>query len=394
MRGAYFTTTGNPDVITIGELPEPDPRAGEVKIRVIAVSVNRVDTYIRAGKYRTELSQPALIGRDAIGEIVAIGDGVSLDRFDSRRGVPASVPLVWTNSMGYDGRQGVAAQYICVPQERLYPAPTNVYGQASEHTTHAKYEASTNNDDSQGERGSRMHASSSPHPISAHEFIACVHSAATAAIVLNSVMRVRNGERLLVEGAGGHVGTKFTELAAARGLDVYTTSNPRDFERLAALGASHTFDYADPDLFTTLARATQDATAQPEGHHRNQDATPTVPRPGGFAHIVDTSGRVPFARNLDLLGIHGEMTMITPPPDHEAGLDLWSFYTSSKQLNGFVISHASTDQLSAAARVINDAVDNGMLLGDPVDVLPLSEAARAHERVESGHERSRIVLTL
>lgn len=66
------------------------------------------------GIYTTPLQNPAILGRDAVGRVVQCGAEVS----DFHEG-----DLVWTNSMGYDGRQGVASQYALVPADRLYPAP-------------------------------------------------------------------------------------------------------------------------------------------------------------------------------------------------------------------------------------------------------------------------------
>jgi NADPH2:quinone reductase len=51
MKAAYFETTGGPEVIRYGDLPEPKPQAGEVLVRVKAVALNPIDTYIRSGRW-------------------------------------------------------------------------------------------------------------------------------------------------------------------------------------------------------------------------------------------------------------------------------------------------------------------------------------------------------
>lgn len=72
--------------------------------------------------------------------------------------------------------------------------------------------------------------------------------------------------------------------------------------------------------------------------------------------------------------------MITPPPVED--LNLWSLYTQSAQILGFVISQASALDLQAASQVINKLFAQGLLLNDNIEVLPLSQAEAAHERLE------------
>ena len=73
MKAAYFRTTGSPDVIEFGDLPEPACGPDEVKVKVSMVSVNPIDTYIRNGANYWPLPNPYIPGCDLAGEIVEVG---------------------------------------------------------------------------------------------------------------------------------------------------------------------------------------------------------------------------------------------------------------------------------------------------------------------------------
>ena len=73
MKAAFIETTGSPDVIRYGDLPRPEPQEGEVLVRVGAVSVNPVDTYIRSGMVSMPLPKPFIIGCDLAGTVEAVG---------------------------------------------------------------------------------------------------------------------------------------------------------------------------------------------------------------------------------------------------------------------------------------------------------------------------------
>lgn len=92
----------------------PVPGPADVLVRVDALAVNHVDTFVRSGAYRTETPFPFIIGRDLAGTVTATGPDVSGFRPGDR---------VWSNSLGHDGRQGSFAQWASVPVERLYRLP-------------------------------------------------------------------------------------------------------------------------------------------------------------------------------------------------------------------------------------------------------------------------------
>jgi NADPH:quinone reductase-like Zn-dependent oxidoreductase len=244
MQAAYITELGGPDVIRIGDLPVPTPGATDALVRVEAVAVNQVDTYVRSGRWATPTPFPFVVGRDLVGTVVS-SDAAGL--------VPAG-ERVWCNSLGHGGRQGACAEYAGVPVERLYRLPAGV------------------------------------DPV---EAVASFHPAATAFLGLHRRARIRAGDVVLVGGAAGSVGACATRLAAAAGATVLATARPADHDRCRRLGAAAVFDYRAPDL-AGLVRA-----AAPEGvdvwwdtsGHAELEAVAPLVRPGGT--IVVTAGREP-----------------------------------------------------------------------------------------------------
>ena len=114
MKAAYVTDLGPDSKIEIGELPIPVAGSSEILVRVQAVAINPVDNYIRTGRFVTPVPLPFIVGRDLVGTVVEAGS--------SALGF-APGDRVWCNSMGHDGRQGPAAEYVAVPADRLYRLP-------------------------------------------------------------------------------------------------------------------------------------------------------------------------------------------------------------------------------------------------------------------------------
>lgn len=197
MKAAFMNEFGSAERIIYGELDEPVCGSSDVLMKTICVSVNNIDTFVRSGKYKTNLPFPFTLGRDMVGIVQKTGSCVN--------GF-AEGDIAWTNSMGYDGRQGVTSEYVSVPSERLYHLPKGI------------------------------------DPISA---VASVHSSATAAILLTKIAKAKIGDSILIHGAAGHVGSKLVSLAHQMGLFVVTSSSPDDFSKLKALGADQPIGYKE-----------------------------------------------------------------------------------------------------------------------------------------------------
>jgi NADPH:quinone reductase-like Zn-dependent oxidoreductase len=194
MRAAFVREPGPASTIQYGELPDPRAGAGEVLVRTEAVAVNWVDTFVRSGAYRTPLPWPFVVGRDVVGVVHAVGPGVGGARPGAR---------VWSSSLGYDGRQGPAAEFAVIPADRCYPLPAGV------------------------------------DPVRA---VATLHGGTTALLGLRRA-GLCAGEHVFVHGAAGAVGSAVLQVALDAGARVTATSRDDDaLARLRAWGATEVLD--------------------------------------------------------------------------------------------------------------------------------------------------------
>ncbi len=77
MKAAVMIEFGDFDVLKVEEVPTPEPKAGEVLIKILATGLNRLDDFIREGSIVPELEWPHILGADAAGEVAAMGEGVT-----------------------------------------------------------------------------------------------------------------------------------------------------------------------------------------------------------------------------------------------------------------------------------------------------------------------------
>jgi NADPH2:quinone reductase len=120
MKAAYLESTGGPEVLRVGDLPQPAPKGDEILIKVGAAALNPIDTYIRAGAVAMQLPKPFITGTDVAGTVTATGPSVKRFKAGDR---------VWGSNQGLLGRQGTCADYVCASEEWFYPTPAGVTDQ-------------------------------------------------------------------------------------------------------------------------------------------------------------------------------------------------------------------------------------------------------------------------
>ena len=205
MKAAFIETTGSPDVIRYGDLPQPVPQAGEVRVRVGAVAVNPIDLYIRAGNVAMPLPRPFIIGCDLAGTVESMGPG--------RGGVTPPLRVgdrVWGSNQGLLGRQGTFAEYACVGEDWLYPTPPGV-------------------DD-------KTAAAAALVGITAH-------------LGLFRDVQLKAGETVFVNGGTGGVGAMVVQMAKAVGAKVITTVGSAEKAKLCQQwGADCVLNYKSEDI--------------------------------------------------------------------------------------------------------------------------------------------------
>jgi len=207
MKAAYITQPGPADTIVYGDLPDPQPKAGQVLVRVKAVAVNPIDTYIRGGLVKADLPSPYVIGADLAGVVEKCAAGVSRFKPGDR---------VWASNQGMAGRQGTFAELVAVDEQWLHPTPAGV-------------------DD-------RLAAAGALVGITAH-------------LGLFGRARLQAGEVLFVNGGSGGVGSAVVQMAKATAARVITTA--RSDEKVAecrSLGADLAVNYRSADVDAEIRR--------------------------------------------------------------------------------------------------------------------------------------------
>ena len=207
MKAAFIHQTGPPENILFGDLPRPTLGHGQVLVKVGAVAVNPIDTYLRSGVVKMPLPMPYVVGCDLAGSVEAVGEEVTLFKPGDR---------VWGSNQGLLGRQGTSSEYAAVDPRWLYPTPDSV-------------------DDQQA-------AAIALVGITAH--LGLFHKA-----------RLKQGETLFVHGGSGGVGACVVQLAHLAGARVITTAGSdekADFCR--RLGADLVVNYKTDDVDAAIRR--------------------------------------------------------------------------------------------------------------------------------------------
>ena len=313
MRAAAIDRPGGPDVLTIHTLVLPQVGENDVLIAVHTAGVSVWDADVRQRlMYVSKPHFPLVIGTDGAGLVAAIGGAVT--RFKVGDSVYAHC---WDNAKG-----GFYAEYAAVPVGCVAPLPKGV------------------SLDSAG---------------------ALAASGLTALQGIDGVLRIRSGERLIIHGASGAVGTLAIQFAKLRGAKVLATASGDDGMALvrhlgadAAVDGRHGDIAAAAHLFAPQGADAVLALAAGDGLRRCIDAL----RPGG---------RVAFPR-----GIESE-------PQSRSGITIVAYDA---------ISEAEETELAR----LNQAIEARKFEIPIPAEYPLAEAARAHERLASGHVLGKLLL--
>jgi NADPH2:quinone reductase len=208
MKAAYFTQTGPPDVIQFGDLPDPKPGPAQCLVRVAAVDVNPIDTYIRAGLVPSKPSFPAILGRDLAGTVIECGPG-------ARRFNPGD--RVWATNQGLGDRPGTFSELAAVDERWLYPIPPGVKEE---------------------------------------DIVALSLVAVTAHLGLVLKAQLKAGEILFVNGGAGGVGSCVVQMARQIGATVIATAgSDAKVEACRQLGAHVALNYQTENVDAAIKQA-------------------------------------------------------------------------------------------------------------------------------------------
>ena len=312
MKAAYIEQTGPPENIVYGDLPKPTPEGTQVLVKVAAVALNPVDTYIRAGTIEMDLPMPFVVGCDLAGEVEAVGAEVSSYRPGDR---------VWGSNQGLLGRQGTFAQYAAVDEQWLYPTPERL-------------------DDK--------------------DAAAVALVGITAHLGAFRDAQLKPGERLLVNGGTGGVGSCVVQMAHAIGARVIATAgSPQKVEACRRLGADVAVNYKTDDVDAAIRRFA----------------------PQGLDVWFETLREHDLRRVVEHLALRGRLVLMagreSAPP-----LPVGPFYVKDCKIYGFAMFNAPAGQQRQCAADINLWLAEGRLRPKIDRVMPLSQTAAAHRLQE------------
>lgn len=198
------THYGGPDTIEVVEEECPEPKGGEVRVKVLAAGVSLPDVLAREGVHPETPRVPYTPGWDLVGIVDQIGEGVS--GFELGQTV-AAMPI-----------SGCYAQYVCLPQRKFIPVPAGLdYAEA----------------------------------------VAVVLNYIAAYQMLHRSAKVKPRQRVLTHGASGGVGTAFLQLGRLAGVEMYGTCSAQAADVVKELGATP-IDYRNSDFVQEIHRLTGD----------------------------------------------------------------------------------------------------------------------------------------
>lgn len=203
MRAVVITRHGGPEVLAVRELPDPAVDPGRVRIEVRAAGINFADLMARSGMYPDAPPLPSVVGYEVAGIVEAVGEGVESCAAGDR--VMAAT------------RFGGHAELCSVAARDVLPLPAEM----------------------SFEQGAAV-------PVN--------YGTAYAGVVLMGGLR--EGDRLLVHAAAGGVGIAATQLAAARGAEVFGTASAAKHDAIRAQGVDHAIDYRTVDFEAEVRRLT------------------------------------------------------------------------------------------------------------------------------------------
>ena len=323
MYAYTYTQYGSPDVLNHVELPTPSPKANEVLIRICATTVSSGDWRARSltmpaglgfiGRLVFGITQPRkpVLGTEFSGVIEAVGADVTMYHLGDA-------------VIGFPGANfGAHAEYIVMPEKgKIVRKPDN---------------------------------------LSFEEAAAIPFGATTAYDFLNNKGKLRAGERVLINGASGSVGSACVQMAKQMGAEVTGVCSTANVELVRSLGADHVIDYTVTDFTTPGAQ---------------------------YDMVIDTVGHAPWARSQHALVPRGRMLLIAG-----STLDMFLGALKARLKGKRLIGGVASESVEVLRKVVQMAADGHFR---PVidRCFDFSQMIAAHVHVDTGHKKGNVVVML
>ncbi len=333
------TRYGGPEVLEVIKEDVTEPGPGEVRIRILTAGVSFADILLREGIHPEARRPPFTPGWDLVGTVDKLGAGVTSPEIGQ---IVAALPVV-----------GGYSEYICLPSEELLPVPES---------------------------------------LDPAETVSLILNYGTAYQMMHRSARARPGERALIHGAAGGVGTALLQLGALIDLEMYGTARSDKHAVVSDLGA-YPIDYKQVDFVEEIARLTDgtgvDIVFDGIGGTHVARSYQTL-RPGGrvvaFGHatsLIDrtlTGGRRSRLRGLPTMAAQIIKHSFIPDRRHMA---IYSIQTLKKRRPEWFREDMAALFGLLAERKIKPVI---------AECLPLVEAVRAHELLGEGSVKGKLVL--
>jgi len=333
MNCIEISAPGPPSVLRLADRPDPVAGPGEVRIKVHAAGVNRPDLMQRQGLYPPPKGSTDIPGLEVAGTIAALGP-------DDERGAPASA----------SGRPWAIGDAVCAlvaggGYAELCTAP--------------------------GVQCLRV-----PHGLQMHEAAAIPETFFTVWSNVVDRGRLSAGEWLLVHGGASGIGTTAIQIATARGARVIVTAgSPEKCRACESLGAVRAINYKRDDFVPIVKELTGNR---------------------GVDVVLDMVGGGYTLRNIDALGRDGRLVQIGLIGGSSAEISLRAIMLKRLTLTGSTLRirppHEKGAIAAALEREIWPLLDAGTIKPVIDTVLPLAQAAKAHELLERGEVIGKVVL--
>jgi NADPH:quinone reductase-like Zn-dependent oxidoreductase len=322
MKAMVWTNYGPPDVIQLREVKKPTPKDDEVLIRIYAATVTAGDCEIRGFKlpiyiglpmrFYTGLIKPnrvTILGQELAGEIEAVGKDVT--RFKTGDAVFAPTFFHF----------GAYAEYACLPETQPVLKPANM----------------------------------------TYEEAATIPTGGLNGLHFVREAHIQPGQTVLINGAGGSIGTYALQIAKSLGAEVTCVDSAEKLDMLRLTGADHVFDY------------------QKEDFTRNGES---------YDVIIDVIGKRSLSQTIKALKPNGRY--IQGNPDFRGAIR----GSQPRKVNGRIVIYALAEYKAEDYISIKELIEAGAIKPVIDKRYPLEQTAEAHRYVDAGHKKGNVIITV
>ncbi|MBL7059882.1 MAG: NAD(P)-dependent alcohol dehydrogenase [Candidatus Marinimicrobia bacterium] len=321
MKAIVYTKYGPPEVLQIKEIEKPVPKDNEVLIKIHSTTVHIADTKVRSFNFPALFWLPMrimvgfirprknILGMELSGEIELVGKDVKLFKKGDQ---------VFAYGFGI----GTYVEYKCLPEhEMLAIKPDNL----------------------------------------THEEAAAVPNAGITALLILRKANIQSGQKVLIYGASGSIGTFAVQISKYFGAEVTGVCSTTNLEMVKSLGSDKVIDYTQEDF--TESGQTYDV-------------------------IFDTVGKISFSRSKTSLKQNG-IYLTTFPTLWIILQQLWTSIFGSKKIVSLAVSNNIEDLI-----FLKELIEAGKLKPVMDRIYPLEQIVEAHRYVDKGHKKGNVAITL